>query len=73
MFGDGVLRTIADEVGFQGMNHYRAMCRILDALERAPDLFTKRGTSGWDSRGRERRLRVFVLVPQGGPQPGESN
>lgn len=60
-FGDGVLGDIAHEAGFGSAGIYDAMQRVLGGLERAPDLFEKKTTFGYDSRGLNRRVRLFVI------------
>ncbi len=62
-FGDGMLDDIAEAAGIEARDYAARWTRVLDGLERAPDLFEKSLGWGFDSRGLSRQVRVFKLRP----------
>lgn len=69
MWGDGFLSDLAGGLvkGKMSRHPLDRMTAMLNALERAPDLFEKRYIRGGDCKGRNRLVRGFKLI--GTPRP----
>ena len=59
-FGDAILDDIAEAAGIRTRHISARWTRVLDGLERAPDLFDKSQGYGFDTRGLSRPVRVFT-------------